>query len=355
MSARFDMSSPVPKGRLPEARRSKAPKNKSPISFFEIAIAVMMLLVVGVFGGAQAQTSTHPYYYCNTAVTWNPALTFDPLGPSTQVADIQLTRSYNCPGYKFGSLWANTNYFSDLNVSVESINVTRGSVYNLYNVGRPSGLLGSGTASHVGFQSDYGSGSNVNTIRITMTKNGVLTSGDRNLPVLLSHPSYSYYYERTYDCGNYFIYRECNYWDYSEYNYDQTRNIPINVASAMALSLAGGSTSGTMDFGNNLATDSKQSVNLRLRSNVAYKVTMDSTHNGVLKLNNSATATEQIAYSATLDNEPISESTAFKRTNPTGTGGADVTLPFEVTIGDTSNARAGFYKDVVTVTISSPP
>jgi hypothetical protein len=326
---------------------------KRGISWVEVVAGALILMVVCVFGSAKAQY--HPFYYCLTSVSFNSNLSYDPLGPSTQSADAQISRSYNCPGQKYGQLYANTTYWSDMSVTVSSISSTRGSVYNAYNVSRPNSLIGTGTASNVGFGGDYGYGGNINTVRFEMTKIGSVSPGLRSFPILLTHPSYSYYYEYTYNCGNRLIYKQCSSSDYSMYNYEERRNVPVNVPSAMALSMAGGSTTGTMDFANNLATDAKQSINLRLRSNTPYRVTMDSSHNGVLKLNNSPTATDQIAYSATLNGTSITEGAPFINTSPTGTGGADVTLPFEVTIGDTSTARAGFYKDVVTVTISANP
>jgi hypothetical protein len=337
----------------------KAPKNVGPQGLFADTehyarkfnrwivpfSAILLLLLFGAGGNANAQN-----YPCNTVVSYNPNLSYNPLGPSTQATDIQLYRSYNCPGSKSGALSANKEFWSDLSISVESINVSRGSIYNIETINRPTTLPGTGPISQVGFNSDNSNGGNVNTIRFAMSKVGSVAPGLRYFPIVLTNPDYSYFWRYSYRCG---WFSTCYNSGYGVNSYEAAGAVSINVASAMALSLAGGGTNGTVDFGNALATDAKRSVNLRLRSNTSYKVSMDSAYNGVLKLNNQANATEEIGYTTTLNGIPISDSTLFTNTDPTGTGGADITLPFEITIGDTSNARAGFYKDIITLTIAS--
>ncbi|MBN8649425.1 MAG: hypothetical protein J0L55_15835, partial [Caulobacterales bacterium] len=124
------------------------------------------------------------------------------------------------------------------------------------------------------------------------------------------------------------------------------------VPSAASISMSGGSTNGSINFNdaNGLKTGEKKSVTLNLNSNQKYKVIMDSAFNGYLNLNNAVGATEKVAYTATLDNETISEATPYQTT--VGTSGSTVSKSFEVTIGNTDNARAGWYKDTITLTIS---
>lgn len=131
------------------------------------------------------------------------------------------------------------------------------------------------------------------------------------------------------------------------------RTFTINPVSVAAISMTGGGTTGTIDFNtaNGLKTGEKKSVTINVKTNQKFKVTMDSTNNGYLNLNNAIGATEKIAYTATFDNMPINDSTVYNDTG-NGTGGIDNPKTFEITIGNTDNARAGWYKDVVTLTIS---
>ncbi len=322
------------------------------VGLFEVLLAVLVMLAVCIFGSAEAQPAN-----CNGSAAVNANLSYNPLGPSTQISDIYISWNYNCNGAKAGRFYTNVNDWPDISVATESLQVARGEVYNfpVQSINRPANLPGSGNWTNVGFVNDWSAGANLNTIRVSMTNAGIVNPGTRFLPVNLVIPNTSNYWSYSYSCGSLFRPRTCRNSGYDLTYYDSPRSLPIVIASAMALSLSGGGSTGTMDFGNNLATAAKQSVNLRFRSNTPYRVTMNSTHNGVLKLNNSAAATDQIAYSATLNGTSITEGAPFINTSPTGTGGADVTLPFEVTIGDTSNARAGFYKDVVTVTVSANP
>ena len=137
----------------------------------------------------------------------------------------------------------------------------------------------------------------------------------------------------------------------------EVKTFTINVQSSMSLNMTGGGVSGLIDFDNQggLATNASRSTSVRARSSVPYKITMDSAYNGYLNLNNSPTAIEKIAYTATLGNVAISEAAPYIVNTATGTNGLDLDLPFEVTIGNTANARAGFYKDIITLTIGTPP
>jgi hypothetical protein len=328
---------------------SKTREGKRTNSWFEIAVAVLVLLVVGVFGGAQAQTApTCPGPPTSTLTS----VDYDPLSPVDKFVDFTMSMpagtGYTGTEQKDIRIWKELRGAETEGVQYDVFHTAGG---NLTEIGRYVEIVpnsdwvwrGSSIKETSYSSSKFPAGVSGNaTARIQVVKNQALAPGDNSIEFASS----AFYNELTFTSV-------CPY-DYGSVA-TATQSFTLNVASVMALSLAGGSTTGTIDFGNALATDATRTVYLRLRSNVAYKVTMDSTHNGVLKLGNQAAGTEQIAYTTTLDNTPISETTQFVNTNPTGTGGADITLPFEVTIGDTSNARAGFYKDIVTLTIGSPP
>lgn len=135
------------------------------------------------------------------------------------------------------------------------------------------------------------------------------------------------------------------------------RTFTLNVLPAMSLNITGGGVTGLIDFDNQggLSTNAKRSISVRLRSNLPYRISMSSANSGYLNLNNAANATEKIAYSATLNSNTINAATPYISNSATGTGGVDLDWPFEVTIGNTANARAGFYKDIITLTIGTTP
>lgn len=132
------------------------------------------------------------------------------------------------------------------------------------------------------------------------------------------------------------------------------RTFTINPVSVAAISMTGGGTSGTIDFNsaNGLKTGEKKSVTINVKTNQKFKVSMDSANNGYLNLNNAPGATEKVPYTATFDNNPINDSAVYTDAG-NGTGGIDNPKTFEITIGNTDNARSGWYKDVVTLTISN--
>ncbi len=130
----------------------------------------------------------------------------------------------------------------------------------------------------------------------------------------------------------------------------------LNIPTSTAISMAGGGTSGDIKFntGNGLKTGEKKSITINVKSNQKYKVSFDSAYNGYLNLDNNLGATEKVPYTMTFAGQTVSDSAAFEDTTATGTGGNDAPKTLEVTIGNTDNARAGWYKDVVTLTITNP-
>lgn len=143
------------------------------------------------------------------------------------------------------------------------------------------------------------------------------------------------------DCGLFFMVEEI-------------RSIPINVnvAETMSVNIAGGATTRTFDFGP-LSSGGKQNVNIQARSSAPFKISFISDMDGVLKLGGNAASSLEIPYTATLDGNLIDAGTPYENADPNGTNGLDVNLPFEVTIGDTSNKRAGTYSDIITLRIEN--
>lgn len=131
--------------------------------------------------------------------------------------------------------------------------------------------------------------------------------------------------------------------------------VTVNTVRSVSMSLPGASTSTTMDFGT-LHTGDRKGVNVQIRSTTPFKVTMDSENNGVLGLigdpAGSRSQRSTIPYTAELDGLPISETEDVTSNAPSGPLAAAATWRFRVTIGDVSKARAGNYRDVVTLKVS---
>ena len=125
----------------------------------------------------------------------------------------------------------------------------------------------------------------------------------------------------------------------------------FNVIQSASLSFAGGGSSLTMDFGT-LATGQVKSVNVMARASAPFRVKMTSDMGSALKLNGQANSPWSIPYTATLNGSPIAPNSDYRNLTSNGSGGVDLALPFQVTIGDASAKKAGAYRDVVTLQIS---
>ena len=339
-------------------RANAKPKRRN--NFVEIiqwiaAIAILVALLVA--GGARAQSIPCPAPTSTlSSVNYNPLSTTDTIAPFAMTIQ---PSNYSGRG---------SNPTRELNIVKESIGQETDGPSGAHLVSYDFLHFG-GTLSRLGGFAD----------NLSLLGSPWRGAGFKSRLYAYGYPSYNASATNNYSVripksqsiasGSYTIqYYTFGYWEELINNPNSTcpfagktingaiRTFTLNVPSTMAISMAGGGVAGTINFDNQggLANNAKRAASIRLRSNTPYKVTMDSAHNGVLKLNNLQTATEQISYSATFANAPISETTAYTNSNPTGTGGADIDVPFEVTIGDTSNARAGFYKDVVTLTIAPP-
>jgi len=129
-------------------------------------------------------------------------------------------------------------------------------------------------------------------------------------------------------------------------------NFTVNVVNTLSINIAGAATTRTFDFGP-LEQGERQSVNIQTRSNSPYQISFDSDMDGTMKLGGDKDAVMEIAYTATLDGQLITEGAPYRNSSVDGTNGQDVNLPFEVTIGDTSNKRAGHYSDIIKLKIEN--
>lgn len=135
------------------------------------------------------------------------------------------------------------------------------------------------------------------------------------------------------------------------------------VTPAFEAAIAGGGKTHTMDFGQLTAGDA-QSVNLRLRATDPFQVTLASQNGGVMRRVSTCGAaavdrlTDQnsIAYSTTLDGQPISMRNGYVNIQPRGDAVTTFeNVPFKVQIDPNLNPGeklAGQYCDVITLRIS---
>lgn len=127
--------------------------------------------------------------------------------------------------------------------------------------------------------------------------------------------------------------------------------VTVNTLRSVSMSLPGASTSTTLDFGT-LTTGDRKGVNVQIRSTTPFKVSMLSDNNGVLGLVGDSQKRWTIPYTAELDGLEITESRPIESNAPSGPLAAPATWRFRVTVGDVSGARAGVYRDIITLKVS---
>lgn len=128
------------------------------------------------------------------------------------------------------------------------------------------------------------------------------------------------------------------------------RNFSVRVNHSVSINIAGAGTAKTIDFGI-LTTGARRSVNIQARSTSPFHISFSSKMNGVLKYGGHKRSPWKVDYSATLGGQPIAEDKDFVSENDTQ--GLKISLPFTVTIGDTTNKRAGPYSDIITLEIKA--
>ena len=117
----------------------------------------------------------------------------------------------------------------------------------------------------------------------------------------------------------------------------------------LTASLAGGSTTSTIDFGD-FSTVSKTGL-VNVYSTGPFSLQIASTNNGVMKLQGSPvdSANAAVSYSINFNGTPIAvgDTARFART---GIGGAG--LPLQITTEQPTAKRAGTYRDSLTLTFT---
>ncbi|MDX6749169.1 hypothetical protein SH611_05060 [Geminicoccaceae bacterium 1502E] len=135
----------------------------------------------------------------------------------------------------------------------------------------------------------------------------------------------------------------------------KTLTLQATVVSSMGMNLAGADVTApyayTMDFGT-LVTGARREVQIEVRSNQRYELTVLSEHDGRMRLD-APYDQWTVDYEATLDGLLLSFPSTVGPHEPTTLAGTS--LPFAVTIGDTGSKRAGLYRDEITISIVPAP
>jgi hypothetical protein len=129
-------------------------------------------------------------------------------------------------------------------------------------------------------------------------------------------------------------------------------HITVDVPSTLIASLAGGSASGTLDFGD--FTGQTKTAMVNVYSTGPYALSIASENNGAMKLagappQSSDTGNAQIGYTLTFNEHSVTPGTSvhFGRTGVGGTG-----LPLSVVAEPVAGKRAGVYRDSITLTFT---
>lgn len=131
--------------------------------------------------------------------------------------------------------------------------------------------------------------------------------------------------------------------------------LDIEVLPVMSLSLAGAGESETVDFGA-LQTGAARTVLIRAKSNRSFSFELQSDNGGAMRLKGRAGGVlrDRVAYDVSVNGGPAFslEGPVLTQVSYDATGLGGEMIPIRVTLGDTSNLRAGLYGDVITVTIT---
>jgi hypothetical protein len=145
---------------------------------------------------------------------------------------------------------------------------------------------------------------------------------------------------------------------------DQLTNVEhsgtLNVQSGFMLSVAGAGSSGLMDFGVLEADEPAQSINIHAQATEAYRITLASEEDGVLRNTAVGAGSHTVPYVVTLAGVAITELTPYQAPTASGTilltqGTAILPLAIDLDTSGLSGLRAGTYRDILTLTISAEP
>ena len=125
----------------------------------------------------------------------------------------------------------------------------------------------------------------------------------------------------------------------------------VNLARQPGLSFSAGRSYDVVDFGE-LETGESRAIIVRVRANSAYRFSLESENMGELVRQGALGANaDRVSYSARLDGDGLDLTAPVLALRDPLAPGASEELIFDVVIGDVSNARAGNYADLITITV----
>lgn len=125
----------------------------------------------------------------------------------------------------------------------------------------------------------------------------------------------------------------------------------VNLARQPGVSFSAGRSYDVVDFGE-LETGESRAIIVRIRANSAYRVSLESENLGELVRQGALGAdVDRITYSARLDGDGLDLTAPIIALRDPLAPGASEELVFDVVIGDVSDARAGDYADMITITV----
>jgi len=138
------------------------------------------------------------------------------------------------------------------------------------------------------------------------------------------------------------------------------RMASVTVTSGFLMTVAGVGSTGLLDFGVLEAAEAVQSVNIHTQATGAYRVTLASEQDGVLRNTAIGAGSYAVPYDVTLGGVPINELTSYQVATASGTillaqGTAILPLIIDLDTSGVAGLRAGIYRDILTLTISAEP
>jgi len=134
----------------------------------------------------------------------------------------------------------------------------------------------------------------------------------------------------------------------------------VTVTSGFMMTVAGAGSTGVLDFGVLEASEANKSVNIHAQATGAFRVTLASEQNGVLRNTADGAGSYTVPYTVTLDGGVITEMSPYVAGASSGTiliptGTAILPLEIDLDTSGVSGLRAGIYRDILTLTISAEP
>ena len=134
----------------------------------------------------------------------------------------------------------------------------------------------------------------------------------------------------------------------------------VAVSSGFMMTVAGVGGTGLLDFGVLEADEATQSINIHAQATGAYRVTLASEQDGVLRNTAVGAGSYTVPYTVTLGGAVITEMTPYQAAASSGTillsqGTAILPLIIDLNTSGVSALRAGIYRDILTLTISAEP